>query len=61
MDDSVSDVDESLLRYIASLSYEQRLRNNQEALDLVTQLLKAHEELYGKPKQSPPAPTPSEN
>ncbi len=51
---SIAKVDESLLEYNLSLSYEERLENHQRALELLMEILKAHKELYGEPEPPPP-------
>lgn len=51
-DESVDLVDHNL-----SLSHEQRLIQHQNALDTINELIKAREQLYGKPQSSTQAPT----
>jgi hypothetical protein len=45
-----SDIDISLLEYNLSLTYEERLEKHQYAFELLIEILKAREELYGESK-----------
>ncbi len=47
------DVDESLLAYTVSLSYEERLLQHERARQTIRELQNARKAIYGEPEQSP--------
>jgi len=50
-------VEHSLVDHNLSLTHEERLIQHQNALDTINILIKAREQLYGKPQSSAQAPT----
>jgi hypothetical protein len=46
-------VDESLLAYTLSLSYEERLLQHERARQTICELQDARKAIYGEPEQSP--------
>jgi hypothetical protein len=50
---SDNSVDESLLAYTLSLSYEQRLLQHERARQTIRELQNARKAIYGEPEQSP--------
>jgi hypothetical protein len=45
--DHQDEVDESILEYNLSLTYEERLENHQRSLEVLQEILKARKALYG--------------
>ncbi len=48
-----SAVDESLLAYTLSMSYEERLLQHERARQTIRELQNARKAIYGEPEQSP--------
>ena len=46
-------IDESLLAYTLSLSYEERLLQHERARQTIRELQNARKAIYGEPEQSP--------
>lgn len=53
----LSNTDHDLIDFNLSLPYEERLMNHQRSLDTINELLKAREQIYGKPESSTSTPS----